>query len=119
MAFVRVAHAEELPPGGRLAAEAAGEPIALFNIEGRVFAIEDRCPHQMAPLNDGHLAGTRLTCRWHGWSFDLDPRKPGEPSEFWPGMPRVRRYGVKIDAGEIYVDVTPATPGRSAGRSTQ
>src|SRR5438105_7381743 len=98
MRFVRVAGSAELPPGGRLAREVEGWRLALFNVEGAVYAIEDRCAHEFAPLHDGSLCGTRLTCRWHGWTYELDPaRKGGLP---WP---HVRRFEVEVREGAIYV----------------
>ncbi|HVY62156.1 MAG TPA: Rieske 2Fe-2S domain-containing protein [Planctomycetota bacterium] len=120
MALVRAASAKELPPGGRLAVEVAGRALALFNVEGRLFAIEDRCAHQFVPLSDGALSGTRLTCRWHGWSYELDPAKEGGVP--WP---RVARFEVRVEAGEVYVALpdgpaSPSTiPGSCPGRSTQ
>jgi nitrite reductase/ring-hydroxylating ferredoxin subunit len=101
MRFVRAALARDLPPGGRLAVTVEGLPLALFNVEGRLYAIEDRCPHQFAPLNDGSLAGTRLTCRWHGWTFELDPAKA--PAAV--AMPGIRRYAVRVEGEEVLVGV--------------
>jgi nitrite reductase/ring-hydroxylating ferredoxin subunit len=118
MPLVRVATAADLPPGGRLAVAVFGRPLALFNVEGRLFAIEDRCAHEFAPLSDGKLAGTRLACRWHGWTYELDPAKQGGVP--WP---RVARFEVRVEAGEVYVelpDAPPSTrPGSCPGASTQ
>jgi nitrite reductase/ring-hydroxylating ferredoxin subunit len=97
MEFVRAAALHEIPPGGRLAVKLAGRDIALFNIDGAIFAIEDRCPHAFAPLNDGELCGTRLSCVWHGWTFELDPARATKMP------PDVTRFPVKIEAGAVYV----------------
>lgn len=96
--WVRAARAADLPEGGRLALEVEGRPVALFRAEGRLLAIEDRCPHQMAPLHDGTLDGTRLTCRWHGWCFEMDPEKvvPG-------AMPAIERYAAREREGWVEV----------------
>src|SRR4051812_41739579 len=119
MPLVRVASAADLPSGGRIAVDVAGRPLALFNVDGRLFAIEDRCAHQLVPLSDGALTGTRLACRWHGWTYELDPAKEGGVP--WP---RVARFEVRVEAGEVYVALPDAAPpmtsgGSCAGRSTQ
>lgn len=52
----------ELPGGGQL---------ALYNVNGEFFAIENFCPHRGAPLADGRVCGHAVECDWHGWRFDL------------------------------------------------
>jgi len=100
MQFREAARVEDLPPGGRIAVTLEGLPVALFNVEGTIYAIEDRCPHQFAPLNDGVLCGTRLACAWHRWTFELDPGR-----RTFQGIPDVRRFPVKVEGGAILVDV--------------
>lgn len=66
------AHAEEIAPGEVLGRTIAGERIAFVRGEdGKLFALEDRCPHRRAPLSMGEVvAGTTLRCPYHGISFD-------------------------------------------------
>ncbi len=53
-----------------------GEEIALFNIEGKIFAVGNVCPHQhFSKLHEGALDGKTLTCPMHGWSYDLESGK--------------------------------------------
>ena len=96
--WVRAAAARDLPEGGRLAVEVEGKPLALFHTGGRVFAIENRCPHQDAPLDDGTLEGSRITCRWHGWCFELDPSREGRGI-----LPGVDRYHARIAGDDVLV----------------
>jgi nitrite reductase (NADH) small subunit len=73
MARVRLCSLEEAPPPGkgRHCEADGGAGIALFNDGGRFFAVRDNCPHMDAPLHDAILARGVITCRWHGWQFEL------------------------------------------------
>lgn len=64
----------ELPRGQRKLMFVAGRSIALFNIDGAIYAIDNSCPHQGASLANGKLEGTRLQCPAHGLRFDLAAR---------------------------------------------
>ena len=69
--YVRVAAAADLPVGGRRLAFVDGKSIALFNIDGALYALDDSCPHNGASLVTGKLDGTFVTCRAHGLRFDV------------------------------------------------
>lgn len=45
--------------------------VALYNVDGQYFALDGVCPHAGGPLGEGYLTGTRVTCPWHGWQFDV------------------------------------------------
>lgn len=77
MKLVDVCAAEEISPGKSRAVRAEGKDIALFNVAGRVFAIENSCLHQGAALSGGELCGHMVTCRAHGWRFDVTTGKLG------------------------------------------
>ncbi len=70
-AFVRLASLSDLPPGTSREVEHQGRIVALFNLDGKVRAIDGLCPHQGGPLADGELDGPIVTCPWHGWQFDV------------------------------------------------
>jgi nitrite reductase/ring-hydroxylating ferredoxin subunit len=69
--FVPVATLDEMPPGSRKLVVVGNREIALFNVAGAFFAIENTCPHQGGPLVEGWLEGTIITCPWHAWCFEL------------------------------------------------
>ena len=61
----------DLGIGKRARVQADGADIALFNVDGRIYAIDDSCPHQGASLFVGKLDGRTLQCPAHGLRFDL------------------------------------------------
>src|SRR5438094_4016716 len=64
--FVKVAKTGEIAPGEARAVEAGGKKIALFNVDGTFYAIDDTCTHRGGPLSEGMLMGEEVTCPWHG-----------------------------------------------------
>src|SRR5262245_11378021 len=68
---IEVPPAEQPAPGQRKLIRAQGREIALFNIEGAFYAIDNHCPHSTGPLVKGRLFGTTLTCPWHGSQFEV------------------------------------------------
>src|SRR2546427_13147581 len=69
--FVKVAKTNEIKPGQARLIDIRGKRVALFNIEGNYYAIDDTCTHQGGPLSDGEIVGSHVTCPWHGATFDL------------------------------------------------
>ena len=61
----------DLPAGRGLRVCAQGLDLALFKVEGDVYAIEDSCPHSGASLSNGRLQGKQVVCPAHGLRFDL------------------------------------------------
>jgi 3-phenylpropionate/trans-cinnamate dioxygenase ferredoxin subunit len=57
--------------GGRALFEFEDKSLALFNVDGQLFAIDDSCPHQGASLCGGRLDGRVIQCCAHGLRFDL------------------------------------------------
>lgn len=65
--------AAKLPQvGGRALVEFDGHSIALFNVAGQLYAIDDSCPHQGASLCGGRLDARTVQCPAHGLRFDLE-----------------------------------------------
>jgi nitrite reductase (NADH) small subunit len=62
----------ELPPGHSRSVRVAGRRVALFNQGGRLYAVDEACPHMGADLSNGDLREGTLTCAWHGWRFEIE-----------------------------------------------
>src|SRR6185312_10756893 len=70
--FVLVGSLEELEAKGRLVVQGGHGPILLVYDRGRVFALDNRCPHMGFPLERGTVEDGILTCHWHHARFDLE-----------------------------------------------
>ena len=69
--FIEVARMDQIPPGTRTMVTTSGKDIALFNVDGHIYAIADTCAHQGSSLAQGKLDGKVVTCRSHGWRYDV------------------------------------------------
>ena len=66
-----VGRARDLPPGLSRSVRVGGRRVALFNEGGKLFAVDEACPHMGADLSNGDLKAGTLTCAWHGWQFNI------------------------------------------------
>ncbi len=96
-----VAKASELGPGQMRIVEAGGVRIALCNVDGAFYAIEDVCTHDDGPLGEGTLKGEIVECPRHGGRFDV---KTGAAVRM-PAIIPVRTFPVRVQAGDVYVEV--------------
>ena len=70
--FVRAARLDEVRATGRMPVRVAGRALALFFQGGKVYAVDNRCPHMGFPLHRGTVRDGILTCHWHHARFDLE-----------------------------------------------
>ena len=99
--FVKVAKAADVEPGCGKSFEVNGKRIALFTVEGTLYAIYDTCTHRSGPLSEGELNGNEVSCPWHGARFDVT-----SGAELGPPAPRgVARYDVRIDGEDVTVEL--------------
>src|SRR5882762_3714178 len=99
--FTPVASLSELPPGSAKRVYAANEAVALFNVNGTVFAVANRCTHARASLSEGKVdaAHCTVTCPWHEGVFSLETgRVLGGPP-----VHSVTTYQVKLDGDTILI----------------
>ena len=98
--FVKLTTLDEIAPGQAVEVEHEGRIYALFNVEGKITAIDGVCPHQGGPLADGTLEGTTVSCPWHGWQFDVCTGKT-------PLGPKIKQsvYEVKVEGRDVLVNV--------------
>lgn len=62
---------DDIAPGTAKLIEGRDQQIAIFNSEGRFFALEEKCSHRGGPLSEGAFDATCVTCPWHGAKFEL------------------------------------------------
>ena len=99
--WVRAARAADVQATGRLAVHVDGHAVALFAWNGRLYAVDNRCPHMGFPLDRGSVADGILTCHWHHARFDLVGG--GTFDQF---ADDVRAYPIDVRDGEVYVDLS-------------
>ena len=98
---VKVANAQDVQEGSAIAVEISGKKIALFNVEGTFYAIDDTCTHRGGPLCEGEVEGTEVTCPWHGATFNLTNGSVLSP----PAPDGVASYKVVAEGGEIKIEI--------------
>ena len=69
--FVTVARVADVAPGTAKAVVVGEREVALFNVDGRFYALDNTCPHQGGPLAEGWIESGAVTCPWHAWTFRL------------------------------------------------
>jgi len=102
----------DLAAKGRRVLKAGAKQILLIADGDKLFACNNRCPHEGYPLSEGTLgAACTLTCNWHNWKFNL------ESGETLVGGDRLRRYPVEERDGRIFIDVADAPAAERQARA--
>jgi nitrite reductase/ring-hydroxylating ferredoxin subunit len=100
--FVRAGRLDDVRAAGRTSVRVAGHSLALFFHDGRVHALDNRCPHMGFPLHRGTLQDGILTCHWHHARFDLE--SGGTFDQF---ADEARMFPVEVRDNEVWVDLSP------------
>jgi nitrite reductase (NADH) small subunit len=102
--FARLFALAEFPPGSAKMVPVGDFDIAVFNVDGEIFAIDDVCPHFAGSLAEGTVVEETVACPLHGWCFNLRDGKMN-------GIRRsVDTFDVRIDDGDVFVSRTPRKP---------
>lgn len=100
MGFQRVAKIEDLWSGEMMGLEVNGERILLVNVDSRIYAYADICPHQKSRLSEGSLTDKILRCGTHHWEFDVC-----SGSGVNPRSACLKLFPIRIDGEDILVDI--------------
>jgi 3-phenylpropionate/trans-cinnamate dioxygenase ferredoxin subunit len=103
MAFEEVARLADVPPGGTLRVVVGGRAILLANVDGTIYAVDDRCTHEDSSLSLGCLKGEFVSCTLHGSRFSVRTGEPQEP----PATEPLGTYPVRVRGGRIEIDPQP------------
>jgi len=100
--FVKVGTIAELEhlETGKLV-EAEGQSIAIFNLGGRFYAIENTCPHRGGPLSEGMMTGEEVICPWHGSRFNVKTGAVLTP----PAPQGVKSFPVRVTGNDVEVEI--------------
>jgi nitrite reductase/ring-hydroxylating ferredoxin subunit len=93
--FIEAARLDEIPPGCGACVTVAGNEVALFNVDGTIYAMADACLHQGLSLGTSMLEGKVVTCRAHGWKYDVTTGNTLHVPDYG-----VATYPVKIEDGK-------------------
>lgn len=96
-----VCSVDEIPEGGSKVVDLGDKEIALFKIDGEIYAINNACPHRQGPLGEGELQEKVVTCPLHRWQFDVTNGR----SVFPPGQ-QVACYNVELRGDKVFVQST-------------
>jgi nitrite reductase/ring-hydroxylating ferredoxin subunit len=99
--FVEVAKKAEIPETGAISAEVEGKRLALVNLKGEIYAIDDACPHEGGPLSEGQIIGEEIECPWHTSHFNI---KTGRVT-MDPATKDVATYRVRIVGDAVEVEI--------------
>ena len=97
--FVSVAKITEIPKGKAKIVEVSGKRIALCNVEGSIYAIDDVCTHDNGPLGEGEMIGHTIECPRHGARFDVRSGKV----LCLPAILPVKTYEVKVEKEDVTI----------------
>ena len=97
-AKTQVAQVADLGDGQGKVVDVAGRSLAVFNVGGRFYAIDNLCPHRGGPLGEGDIEGAIVVCPWHGWRWDVTTGANANN----PAV-RVRCYPVTVEQGAVFV----------------
>ncbi len=98
--FVRVAATSEIPPGEGRCFETEGREIAVFNLGGSFYCIDNTCTHAGGPLGEGTVQGEQVECPWHGANFNV---KTGQVLSA-PAAEGVACHKVRVNGSDIEVE---------------
>jgi 3-phenylpropionate/trans-cinnamate dioxygenase ferredoxin component len=107
MAKVKLAQVSEIPEGGMIMRIHENEYVLLAKVDGEIYAMDDICTHEEAPLHDGDLGEHEdnpyhLTCPWHAAHFDL---RTGKVFQDTPWATDTKTFQVEVRGEDVYVDL--------------
>jgi len=98
---VKIAQTGDLSPGEGKVFEAEGQTIALFNVDGTFYAIENTCTHVGGSLGEGALVGDQVTCPLHGAQFNVASGKVLGP----PAGSDVKSFVVTVEGSDVLIEL--------------
>ena len=108
MGFVVVAEARDIPPGHTKLARVGDRELLIANLNGKFYAVDNRCPHKQADMSQGQLEGSLLVCPEHGAKFDLTTGKTVagiKKGPFKVSVADLRTYEAKVEGTQVLVRV--------------
>ena len=102
--FVPVLEEKDLQEGKMKLVSVEGTPVLFIKQQGKIFVIDNRCPHMSCGFSGGALDGLAIVCPCHDWRFDLRTGEYEDESAF-----KLTKYDWKIKSGKIWVRLEEET----------
>ena len=99
--YQKVAYTSEIPKNQMKVFKADGQEILIANVEGKLYAVSNRCPHMNYPLYLGNLNGEIITCGFHYAKFDITTGKALGP----PAQKPLKTFKIKIQDSAVLVEL--------------
>jgi 3-phenylpropionate/trans-cinnamate dioxygenase ferredoxin subunit len=99
--FVKAAETRDVPPGSVKDVEIDGRRIAVCNVDGEYYAVDDVCTHDGGPLGSGRLCDSQIECPRHGARFDVSSGR----AVVLPAVLPIRTYAVEVAGGDVRVSL--------------
>jgi 3-phenylpropionate/trans-cinnamate dioxygenase ferredoxin subunit len=99
--FVKAVETKDVLPGTVKAVEVDGRSIAICNVGGEYFAVDDVCTHDGGPLGSGRLCDSQIECPRHGARFDVRSGR----AVVLPAVLPIRTYAVEVAGGDVKVSL--------------
>lgn len=99
--WMRIIELADVPTDDVIAVQAGGKELAVYGVDGEVFATDNVCTHGHARLCDGFLEGHEIECPLHQGRFDIPTGEPKSP----PVCVHLQTYPVRVENGEVLLGV--------------
>ena len=98
---VELCKADEIAPGNALKIEAAGLTLAVFNVDGEFYVLDDQCTHGQGSLSEGYIEGDVVECNFHNGQFNIRTGEVVSP----PCMIPIKTYPTTVENGKVVIEV--------------
>ncbi|MDE1852876.1 MAG: Rieske (2Fe-2S) protein [Thaumarchaeota archaeon] len=98
--WAKLIGADELTEGSGKAVPVGNLVVAVFKVDGKFFALENRCLHRQGPLGEGELEGRTVVCPWHGWRYDV----ASGSLELMPTL-KVGKYAIEVRGDDVFIGI--------------
>jgi 3-phenylpropionate/trans-cinnamate dioxygenase ferredoxin subunit len=103
--WIEIGPVSDFSESAKTCVTVADKPLVICHIDDQWFSVLNICPHAGLPLGDGELRGSILTCPFHGYTYNV---RTGANIDFPTEEPPVSTFAIKVDSGQVFVDLEPS-----------
>ena len=101
MPNLELCSADDVAEGAALKVEAGGLTLAVFNVEGQIYVMDDNCTHGPGSLSEGYIDGDVVECNFHNGQFNIRTGEVVSP----PCMIPMKTYAARVENGKVVIEV--------------